>query len=158
MLNTPKTFKVFNFTFTHKRFRKTEKEFPMRTQIFVFVSFLSLFGFFRSRRSRSRIAGGYRSAFQCLCKPKVFQGLQTNNKEYGKKYQPTVTCGFNLALKDQIPRITPHDSCSDLRESRFSRFFFEISLLDLEWFLFHFHFSISIFSHFYFISIYSLLR
>ena len=135
MLNTPKTFKVFNFTFTHKRFRKTEKEFPMRTQIFVFVSFLSLFGFFRSRRSRSRIAGGYRSAFQCLCKPKVFQGLQTNNKEYGKKYQPTVTCGFNLALKDQIPRITPHNSCSDMRESRFSRIFLKI------------HFSISILSH-----------
>ena len=42
-----------------------------------------------------------------------------------------------------------HDS--DLREYRFSRIFFDISLLnlDLESFLFHFHFSISISSHFY---------
>ena len=37
-------------------------------------------------------------------------------------------------------------------------FFVEISLFDLEWFLFHFHFSISISSHFYFISVYSFLR
>ena len=42
---------------------------------------------------------------------------------------------------------------SDLRESRFSRnlkIFFEISLLDLKSFLFHFHFSILISRHFYF--------
>ena len=41
---------------------------------------------------------------------------------------------------------------SDLQESRFSRYVFEISLLDLdlEPFSFHFHFSISIFSHFHF--------
>ena len=46
-----------------------------------------------------------------------------------------------------------HLQVSDLRVSRLSGIlenFFEISLLDLESFLFHFHFSISISSHFHF--------
>ena len=58
---------------------------------------LSLCVFIRSMRSRSKIAGGHRNAFQCLCRPKVCKQMLKNME---RKYRQTVSCGLNLILKD----------------------------------------------------------
>ena len=72
-------------------------------------------------------------------------------RSFSRSHSPFNLLVFNFEFN--IKNIKKLISCSALRESRFSRIlenFFEISLLDLESFLFHFHFSISISSHFHF--------